>query len=251
MHRSKALVAIALWSAALLGWGQIAEARKGPDSAKAVDVYVYTSNCKSPNSVKLSYRISADDGKDMFEGPPGGTWIGDGLYRFSLEKEPGHYFLVVTSDAKVNGASDDTCDSQTYFTVLADHTRHLAIVLGSQFTPHPLCSLSGTLPPGVTGATLVIPQGSNLTDTTVGGSVGPASAAIYIPVDIDDGAYYVEHITALSYVLRLQINAVSGNIPIDLTGRWDLKNPYCRGTFVRNITADDVKRAFGPYVGTE
>jgi hypothetical protein len=174
-------------------------------------------------------------------------------YSLTLSVVPGHYQLLL--DAEIPGKDDPTshsylCETQQWFTAIPDHDRHLALILGSTFTPHSECSIAGSLPVEGLSIDLVLPKGHLITGTTVGGQLGSAANDIYYSPTIDGSAYYFEHVAVEAYVLRF--GGFGGiDIPMDLTKLRDINMPYCTGEFVHNITQDELRRAFPPSFGTE
>jgi hypothetical protein len=241
----------------LLGASPRPEQTQNPTVARAVDidVSVLTSNCADFKGA-LSYSTTIDGEKE------GGrnvvpVRLSDGVYRFSFMLPPGHYWLYVSTPkfSRQPWPEGDSgylsCVTDQMFTVIPNHARHLAVSLGENQTPHPNCSLAGTLPAKGFGVALIIPRGNPVPDTVTGGSVGTLNEPLMWVADIDGDAFYIEHIQAWKYVLRIRANMSEGDIPIDLSKGWNADNPYCTGVFIHNVTPLELKGLFRPNWVTE
>ena len=171
-------------------------------------------------------------------------------YLLTFSAQPGHYQLLLDSEIpdKDNPSFHSAlCETQQWFTVLPDHARHLALVLGNVMTPHSDCSIAGSLPAAGLGIDLVLPKGHILAGTVVGGQLGPAAEEVDYGAEIDGSAYYIEHVPVEDFVLRFG----GIEIPMDLTKLTNVSNPYCQGEFVHNISRDELQRAFPAEFATE
>lgn len=175
---------------------------------------------------------------------------GAGEYLLTLSVKPGHYQLLLDSEIpdKDNPAYHSAlCETQQWFTVLPNHERHLALVLGNIFIPHSECSIAGTLPVAGLAIELVLPKGHISAETVVGGQLGPAPLEVDYGAEIDGSAYYIEHVPVENFVLRFG----GIEIPMDLTKLTNVNNPYCQGEFVHNITRQELQRAYPAAFATE
>jgi len=250
---------LAIFTATFLFLGASPAPQLSPNPAAAppvdIDVSVLTSNCADFHGV-LTYTAKTveqmEAGKDIRP-----TRSADGVYHFSFMQPPGHYWLEISTPkyARHEWSEDDRgflgCITSQMFTVIPKHARHLVVSLGDNQTPHPNCSLAGTLPAQGFGVALIIPKGEPVPDTTTGGTVGRLNESVIYDAVIDGDAYYIEHISAWKYVLRISAGMSGGDIRIDLSKGWYANNPYCSGVFIHNVTPAELKGLFPPNWATE
>jgi hypothetical protein len=226
-------------SIALIAAGRPFNARTEPKPVNVV-VSVFTSNC-GQLSTTVRYEITSDDLRTIITRTVVPTRVFAGVYQFATAAAPGHYELDVNADGK-----ELLCQTTQMFTVIPGHDRHLVAVLGINQQLHLNCSLAGTLPVKGLSVDLIIPKGAPMPIPTVGGCCMPAPEVQDFRAEVDGDAYYVEHIWAWKYQLVVGGGSTQGEIPIDLSRAWDPKSPFCSGSFIHNVTPQELKGIFPP-----
>jgi len=187
-----------------------------PTEGGSPNIVMTTANCNGDSAKPTAVIRSWPWATDSSEVPsirPGG----DGIYQFSYNVPPGHYFILVRSNK---------CRAMASVAVLEGYKRHVVAKLWPlvAYDYYGTCAIAGTLP-------------------IEGLSLGVMSSGRELPVASEGGMFDLEGIGPGSHTLRLHVGILSREISVNIPVLKRSDRQRCQSLLVRNITLDDVREA--------